>query len=155
MNLLPSLLPTALPKARLVRRAGQGPAPLVLAGALLILGVSQVGAAAYAEGSGSGRRPDPERREARQRQQAEAMARLSSQQRQAYFAARRQLEQRLAAERLDQLNQAERCIVPARGAEAVAACQRTLQQQVMEQRRRWMSERTELQRRFGLPGKGA
>jgi hypothetical protein len=145
MNLLNTLLPKGV----------RQPASLLLAGALLLLGVNQVGAAAFAEGTGSERRPNPERREAMQRQQAEAMAKLSSQQRQAYFAARRQLEQRLAAERLDQLSQAERCMVSARGVEAVASCQRTLQEQAMEQRRRWMTERAELQRRFGLPGKGA
>ena len=73
MNLLKKLLP----------RAGQRPAPLLLAGTLLILGFSQAGAAAFAEGTGYGRRPNPERREAMQRQQAEAIAKLSSQQRQA------------------------------------------------------------------------
>jgi hypothetical protein len=129
MNLLHTLLP----------RARQHPAPLLLAGTLLILGISQAGTAAFAEGTSYGRRPNPERREAMQRQQAEAIAKLSSQQRQAYFAARRQLEQRVSVERLDQLSQAERCMVPA---------------QAMEQRRRWMTERAELQRRFGLPGWG-
>ena len=73
MNLLHTLLP----------RARQHPAPLLLAGTLLILGISQAGTAAFAEGTSYGRRPNPERREAMQRQQAEAIAKLSSQQRQA------------------------------------------------------------------------
>ena len=141
MNLLHTLLP----------RAGQRPAPLLLAGTLLILGFSQAGAAAFAEGTGYGRRPNPERREAMQRQQAEAIAKLSRQQRQAYFAARRQLEQRVSAERLDQLSKAERCMVPARDVDALQSCQRNLQDQAMEQGRRWMTERAELQRRFGMP----
>ena len=42
MNLLKKLLP----------RAGQRPVPLLLAGTLLILGFSQAGAAAFAEGTG-------------------------------------------------------------------------------------------------------
>jgi len=121
---------------------------------LLILGVTQGSAAAFAEGTGYGRRPNPERRETMQRQQAEAISKLSSQQRQAYFAARRQLEQRVSVERLEQLSQAERCMVPARDVDALQSCQRNLQDQAMEQRRRWMSERAELQRRFGLPGRG-
>ncbi len=144
MNLLHTLLP----------RARQHPAPLLLAGTLLILVISQAGNAAFAAGSGYGRHPNPERREAMQRQQAEAIAKLSSQQRQAYFAARLQLEQRVSVERLDQLSQAERCMVPARDVDALQSCQRNLQDQAIEQRRRWMTERAELQRRFGLPGWG-
>ena len=144
MNLLHTLLP----------RASQHPVPLLLAGTLLILGISQAGTAAFAEGTSYGRSPNPERREAMQRHQAEAMAKLSSQERQAYFAARLQLEQRVSVERLDQLSQAERCMVPARDVEALQSCQRNLQDQAMEQRRRWMTERAELQRRFGLPGWG-
>jgi hypothetical protein len=119
---------------------------------LLILGMSQAGTAAFAEGTSEGRHPNPEPREAMQRQQAEAIAKLSRQQRQAYFAARRQLEQRVSVERLEQLSQAERCMVPARDVDALQTCQRNLQDQAMEQRRRWMTERAELQRRFGLPG---
>jgi hypothetical protein len=120
---------------------------------LLVLSMSQAGAAAFAEGTSYGRRPNPERREARQLQQAEAIAKLSIQQRQAYFAARRQLEQRVAVERLEQLSQAERCMVPARDVDALQSCQRNLQDQAMQQqRRRWMTERAELQRRFGMPG---
>jgi hypothetical protein len=94
MNLLHTFLP----------RAGKRPASLLLAGALLTMGLGGAGAAAFAEGTSYGRRPNPERREAMQRQQAEAMAKLSSQERQAYFAARRQLEQRVSVERLDQLS---------------------------------------------------
>ena len=144
MNLLHTLL----------SRARQHPAPLLLAGTLLILGISQAGTAAFAEGTGYGLRPNPERREAMQRQQAEAIAKLSSQQRRAYFAARRQLEQRVSVERLEQLSQAERCMVPARDVDAVQSCQRSQQAQAMEQRRSWMTERAELQRRFGMPSWG-
>ena len=142
MNFLHTLLP----------RARQRPASLLLAGALLTMGVSGAGAAAFAEGTGYGRRPSPERREARQLQQAEAIAKFSSQQRQAYFAARRQLEQRVSVERLEQLSEAERCMVPARDVDDLQSCQRNLQDQAMQQRRRWITERAELQRRFGLPG---
>lgn len=63
---------------------------------MLILGASQTGGAALAEGNAYGQRPDPACREAMQRQQAEAMSRLSNSQRQQYFAARRNLEQRSA-----------------------------------------------------------
>jgi hypothetical protein len=144
MNVLHPLLP----------RAGERSLPLLLAGTLLILGIGQAGTAAFAEGTSDGRRPNPARRDAMQRQQAEAIAKLSSQQRQAYFAARRQLEQRVSVERLEQLSQAERCMVPARDVDALQSCQRSLQDKAMEQRRRWMTERAELQRRFGLPGWG-
>lgn len=95
---------------------------------------------------------NPERREVMQRQQAEAMSRLSASQRKQYFAARRDLEQRSARERLEQLSQAERCIVPARDLAAVEVCQRTQLQQTMQQRRQQMADLVELQRRFGLPG---
>jgi hypothetical protein len=44
--------------------------------------------------------------------------------------------------------------VPARDVDALQSCQRLLQDQAMEQRRRWMTERAEIQRRFGLPGWG-
>jgi hypothetical protein len=138
-------LSTVLPHGH--RRAAR----LLLAGALL-LGMGQAAAPARAEDDGRG--PNPERRAALQRQQAEAIAKLNSQQRQAYFAARRQLEQRLSAERLDQLSQSERCMVPASDVAAIETCQRNLQKQAIEQRRRWMAERAELQRRFGLPGWG-
>jgi hypothetical protein len=144
MNVLHPLLP----------RAGERSVPLLLAGTLLILGIGQAGTAAFAEGISDGRRPNPARREVMQRQQVEAIAKLSSQQRQAYFAARRQLEQRVSVERLEQLSQAERCMVPARDVDALQSCQRSLQDKAMEQRRRWMTERAELQRRFGLPGWG-
>ncbi len=97
---------------------------------------------------------NPERREAMQRQQAEAMSRLSASQRQQYFAARRELEQRGARERLEQLSQAERCLVQARDLTAVERCQRTQQQQAMQQRRQQMADLAQLRRRFGLPGWG-
>jgi hypothetical protein len=95
-----------------------------------------------------------EQREAMQRQQAEAMSRLSASQRQQYFAARRELEQRGARQRLEQLSQAERCLVPARDLTAVERCQRTQQQQAMQQRRQQMADLAQLRRRFGLPGWG-
>lgn len=131
----------------------------LLAAALLILGASQAGGAALAEGNAYGQRPDPERRdperrEAMQRQQAEAMSRLSTSQRQQYFAARRNLEQRSAKQRLEQLSQAERCILTARDLAAVESCQRSQQQQAMQQRRQQMADLAELRRRFGLPGWG-
>jgi type IV secretory pathway TrbL component len=124
----------------------RGPVFLPLAVALLILGASQVGGGAVLA--------DPARREAIQRQQAEAMSRLSTSQRQQYFAARRNLEQRSANQRLEQLSQAERCIVAARDVAAVESCQRSQQQQAMQQRRQQMADLAELQRRFGLPGWG-
>ena len=124
----------------------KGPVSLPLAVALLILGASQVG--------GGAALADPERREAMQRQQAEAMSRLSTSQRQQYFAARRELEQRSASQRLEQLSQAERCMVPARDLAAVESCQRSQQQQAMQQRRQQMADLAELRRRFGLPGWG-
>ena len=130
MTLLSAVLHSLLPSRP--RRS----APLLLAVALLLPGLGQA-SPAHAE---------------RQRPQAEAMAKLSSEQRQAYFAALRQLEQRLAAERLAQLSQSERCLVPAKGVAAIETCQRNLQEQRREQRRRWMAERADLQRRFGLPG---
>ena len=105
-------------------------------------------------GSPAVQRPNPERREALQRQQAEAMSRLGATRRQQYFADRRQLEKRISSQRLDQLGKAEGCFVKARDLPAIESCQRSQQDQAMEQRRRWMTERAELQRRFGLPGWG-
>lgn len=129
-------------------------ARLLLAGTLLILSFGLAGGPALAENDseGYGRRAHPERREARQRQQAEAMAKLGPRQRQQYFAARRQLEQHLSAQRLDQLQQAERCLVPARDVPAIERCQQSLKQQAMEAHRQRMRELAELQERFGLPG---
>jgi hypothetical protein len=144
MNPLHSVLP----------KTGTLPAQLLLAGALLVLTLGQAGGAALAQDAGKaydGRRANPEVRAARQRQQAEAMARLSPQQRQQYFAARRQLEQRFSSERLNQLQQAERCLVPARDVAAIERCQQTNGTQAMEFRRDWHRERAELQRRFNLP----
>jgi len=96
-------------------------------------------------------RPNRERREAMQRQQAEALSRLSTSRRQQYFAARRDLEKRFASQRLDQLSQAERCIVPACDLAAVETCQTSLQKEARQQRRQQMADLAELQRRFGLP----
>jgi hypothetical protein len=144
MNPLHSVLP----------KTGTRPARLLLAGALLVLSLGQAGGAALAQDAGKtyyGRRANPEVRAARQRQQAEAMARLSPQQRQQYFAARRQLEQRFSSERLNQLQQAERCLVPARDVAAIERCQQTNRQQAMEFRRDRQRERAELQKRFNLP----
>lgn len=143
MNLLHSVLP----------KAGMRRAQLLLAGTLLVLTLGQSGGSALAEdsGKGYGRRPNPEARAAMQRQQAEAMARLSPQQRQQYFAARRQLEQRFSSERLNQLQQAERCLVPARDVAAIERCQQTNRQQAMEFRRDRQRERAELEKRFNLP----
>lgn len=144
MNPLPSVWPH--PSTRTPQ--------LMLAGALLMLTLGQAGGAALAQDSGKpydNRRPNPEARAARQRQQAEAMARLSPLQRQQYFAARRELEQRLSNQRLDQLQQAERCLVPARDVTAIERCQQTSQQQAMELRRAWQREQAALRQRFNLP----
>ena len=89
-----------------------------------------------------------------QRQQAEPMSRLSATRRQQYFADRRQLEKRISSQRLSQLSKAEDCFVKARDLAAIESCQRSQQDQAMEQRRRWMTERAELQRRFGMPSWG-
>lgn len=89
-----------------------------------------------------------------QRQQAEAMSRLSATRRQQYFAERRQLEKRISSQRLDQLSKAEGCFVKARDLPSIESCQRSQKDQAMEQRRRWMTERAELQRRFDMPGGG-
>lgn len=122
---------------------------MLLAVALLNLGLT--GGPALAEAEGYGRRPKAERREVRQRQQAEAMAKLSPLQRQQYFAARRQLVQRQSSQRLDQLQQAERCLVPARDVTAIERCQQTLKRQAMEAHRARMRELAELQERYNLP----
>ena len=127
----------------------QRPLALLLAGGLLILGAGQVGGAALAEGGA--RNANPERRQAMQRQQAEAMSRLSKSQRQQYFTDRRLLEQRSAGRRLEQLSQAERCIVPARDLAAVESCQRSQQKLATQQKRQEMADLAELRRRFGLP----
>jgi hypothetical protein len=117
--------------------------PLLLASALLLLASPLHGIAAQGEG-----------REAMQRQRAEAMSRLSSQQRQQYFAARRQLEQRQATQRLEQLDQAERCLLQARGVSAVEICQKRSIQDRQTSRQGRMRELGELHSRFNLPGRG-
>lgn len=138
---------------QLDRTARSRPARLLLAGTLLILSLGLAGAPALAEddGEGYGRRARPERREVRQRQQAEAMAKLSPLQRQQYFAARRQLVQRQSSQRLDQLQQAERCLVPARDVMAIERCLQNLKRQEMEAHRARMRESAELQERHKLP----
>jgi hypothetical protein len=113
---------------------------------LLVLGAGQ----AQAQGGWGG--PDPQRREAILRQQAEAMARLNGRQRRDYFEARRELERRHSAQRLDQLSQLERCVERAGGASAIERCQRSIQEQRLAQRRQEMDELAALQRRYGLPG---
>ena len=124
-----------------------------LAAALLLLCSGPLLAQSQS-GSPAVQRPNPERREALQRQQAEAMSRLSATRRQQYFADRRQLEKRISSQRLSQLSKAEDCFVKARDLAAIESCQRSQQDQAMEQRRRWMTERAELQRRFGMPSWG-
>lgn len=145
MNPLPNIWPH--PSTRTTQ--------LLLASALLVLTLGQAGGAAQAQDSSKpyeNRRPNPEARAAMQRQQAEAMARLSPLQRQQYFAARRELEQRLSNQRLDQLQQAERCLVPARDVAAIERCQQSSQQQAMDLRRVWQREQAVLRQRFNLPG---
>ena len=124
-----------------------------LAAALLLLCSGPLWAQSQS-GSPTGQRPNPERREALQRQQAEAMSRLSATRRQQYFADLSQLEKRISSQRLDQLKKAEGCFVKARDLPAIESCQRSQQAQAMEQRRSWMTERAELQRRFGMPSWG-
>jgi len=124
-----------------------------LAGALLLLCSGPLWAQSQS-GSPAVQRPNPERREAMQRQQAEAMSRLSATRRQQYFADLSQLEKRISSQQLDQLKKAEGCFVKARDLPAIESCQRSQQDQAMEQRRRWMTERAELQRRFGMPSWG-
>lgn len=104
---------------------------------------------AQAEETWGGR--DPQRRDAMLRERAEAMSRLSSRQRQDYFAALRSMEQRQSVARLDQLSQAERCFERASGVPAVETCQRSLQEQHRQLRRQRMAELRDLQGRFGLP----
>ena len=117
--------------------------PLLLAAALLLLASPLHALAAQDEG-----------REALQRQRAEAMGRLSTQQRQQYFAAWRQLEQRQASQRLEQLEQSERCLVQARDVSAVETCQKRFIQGERTLRQARMRELGELQGRFNLPGWG-
>lgn len=130
-------------------RLRPGSRPLLLLSTLLVLGGGQ----ALAQGGWGG--PDSQRREAFLRQQAEAMARLGGRERRDYFEARRDLERRHSAQRLDQLSQLERCVDRARGRAAVERCQRNLQDQRMAERRQEMGDLADLQRRFGLPSWGA
>jgi hypothetical protein len=131
-----------------MRTLERSPAPrrtLLLTGTLLIL----CAGLAHAEETWGGR--DPQRRDAMLRERAEAMSRLSSRQRQDYFAALRSMEQRQSSARLDQLSQAERCLEQARGVPAVETCQRSMQEQKRQLRRQRMAELRDLQSRFNLP----
>jgi hypothetical protein len=119
------------------------PRPLLLVAVLLLFTSPLHAIAAKGEG-----------REAMQRQRAEAMSRLSSQQRQQYFTAWRQLEQRQTTQRLAQLNQAERCMVQARDLPAVEVCQKSFVEGERTLRQTRMRELGELQSRFNLPGWG-
>ena len=118
--------------------------PLLLAAALLLLASPLQPGKALAEG-----------REAAQRQQAEAMAKLSSQQRQQYFAARRELEQRQSSQRQEALKETEGCVMKARDVAAVERCQKQFIRKGKEARRSQMNQLAELQRRYNLPGWGA
>ena len=118
--------------------------PLLLAAALLLLASPLQGGPALAEG-----------RQALQREQAEAMAKLSTQQRQQYFTARRELEQRQSAQRQEALKESEGCVLKARDGAAVERCQRQFVRKGKEARRSQMNQLAELQRRFNLPGWGA
>ena len=117
--------------------------PLLLAAALLLLASPLQGGQALAEG-----------REGAQRQQAEAMAKLTTQQRQQYFAARRDLEQRQSSQRLEALKESEGCVLKARDAAAVERCQKQYIRKGREARRSQMNQLAELQRGFNLPGWG-
>lgn len=118
--------------------------PLLLAAALLLLASPLHGGQALAEG-----------RQATQRQQAEAMAKLSSQQSQQYFAGRRELEKRQSSQRLEALKEAEGCVLKARDVVAVEGCQKQYLRKIKQARRNQMNQLAELQRRFNLPGWGA
>jgi hypothetical protein len=118
--------------------------PLLLAAALLLLASPLQPGKALAEG-----------REAAQRQQAEAMAKLSSQQRQQYFAARRELEQRQSSQRQEALKETEGCVMKARDVAAVERCQKQFIRKTKESRRSENTKLSELQRRFNLPGWGS
>lgn len=118
--------------------------PLLLAAALLLLASPLQGGQALAEG-----------REGAQRQQAEAMAKLTTQQRQQYFAARRDLEQRQSSQRLEALKESEGCVLKARDVAAVEGCQKQYLRKIKQARRNQMNQLAELQRRFNLPGWGA
>lgn len=118
--------------------------PLLLAAALLLLAGPFQGGPALAEG-----------REASLRQQAEAMARLSGQQRQQYFAARRDLDQRQAAQRQMALKESESCVLQARDATAVERCLKRFLRSTRESRRSQMEQLAQLQRRFNLPDWGS
>ena len=117
--------------------------PLLVAAALLLLASPLHGGAALAEG-----------RAATQRQQAEAMAKLSTQQRQQYFAARRELEQSQSSQRLEALKQSESCVLKARDSAAVESCQKQFMRKQKTARRSQMDELNQLQRRYNLPGWG-
>ena len=121
-----------------------------LAAALLLLCSGPLLAQSQS-GSPAVQRPNPERREALQRQQAEAMSRLSTSQRQRYFAELRDLQLRFFNERQNRLAEAERCVVPARDRSALEGCQRSQDKLAKQQRRQQMADMTELRRRFGLP----
>jgi hypothetical protein len=118
--------------------------PLLLASALLLLASPLQGGKALAEG-----------REAMYRQQAQAMARLSTLDRQKYFAARRELEERQSAQRLEALKETESCTVTARDEAAVERCQKQFIRRSRESRRSQMNQLAELQRRYKLPGWGS
>ncbi|QVL53132.1 MAG: hypothetical protein KFB97_01445 [Cyanobium sp. M30B3] len=117
--------------------------PLLLAAALLLLASPLQGGPALAEG-----------REAMQRQQAEAMAKLSTQQRQQYFAARRELDQRQSAQRQEALKESEGCVLKARDGAAVERCLKQYTRKAKQARRSQMNQLAELQRRYNLPGWG-
>jgi hypothetical protein len=118
--------------------------PLLLASALLLLASPLQGGQALAEG-----------REAMQRPQAEAMTKLSTQQRQQYFAARRDLEQRQSTQRLEALKESESCVLKAGDGAAVERCQKQFIRRTKESRRSENTKLSELQRRFNLPGWGS
>jgi hypothetical protein len=118
--------------------------PLLLAAALLLLASPLNGGKALAEG-----------REAIQRQQAEAMTKLSTQQRQQYFAGRRELEQRQSAQRLEALKESESCVLKAGDGGGVERCQKQFIRRTKESRRSENTKLSELQRRFNLPGWGS
>lgn len=121
--------------------------PLLLVTALVILGGMQASEAAPGDRS----QRMGERRQAMLRQQAEAFSRLSEHQRQEYFTALEQLEQRRSRDQLQQLSEARRCMGQARDLSAIEACQRAQQDQRRQRGRERRAAMAELRQRFGLP----
>ena len=84
-------------------------------------------------------------------QRLKAFTAMGPAQRQGFFQAQRSLEERFYRQRLNQLNQSERCLDQARGQSAVDTCLQTAQQARRDLRRQEMAEWQAVNQRFGLP----